>query len=96
VRLSDTYDVPDNVAAGPHSPAFSNFLIGLLDVKDRVTHSMTLGLLNELEFGRRMGIPAWEMPHQPVDYRKLSSDPAFRAPMTAAIRLWNAQSKNRW
>jgi hypothetical protein len=71
-----------------------DFLIDLLDEKDWTVQSLTLGLLNQLESGRRMGIPAREMPHQPADYRKLRGDPAFRAQMTAAIRQWNAQSKN--
>lgn len=71
-----------------------DFLIDLLDQNDRKVTSLTLGLLNELEFGRRMGIPASEMPHQPPDYRKLRRDITFRAQMVDAIHKWNAQSKN--
>jgi hypothetical protein len=71
-----------------------DFLISLLDQKDWTVQSMTLGLLNELEFGQRMGVPAREMPHQADDYRKLQSDPAFRAKMTASIRRRNRESKN--
>lgn len=71
-----------------------DFLIDLLDENDRKVRSFTLALLNELEFGRRMGIHACEMPHQPGDYRKLRSDPAFRVQMAAAIRRRNAESRN--
>jgi hypothetical protein len=71
-----------------------DFLIDLLDEQDRNHRSMTLGLLNRLEFGRPMGIPAKEMPHQPSDYDKLRKDPAFRAHLVAAIRKRNAESKN--
>jgi hypothetical protein len=73
-----------------------DFLIDLLNAKEWMTQSMTLGLLNELEFGRRMGIPAREMPHQPADYRKMRADPAFRAQMVSAIHKRNAESKNGW
>jgi hypothetical protein len=73
-----------------------DFLIDLLAVNDWGVQSMTLGLLNELEFGRRMGIPAGKMPHQPADYRKMRGDPTFRAQMVAAIQARNAQSKNGW
>ena len=31
-----------------------DFLVGLLEVKEGTFYSFTLGLLNELEFGRRM------------------------------------------
>lgn len=71
-----------------------DFLIDLLDEPDWTVQSLTLGLLNRLEFGHRMGIPAREMPHQPADYRTLRNDPSFRAQMTAAIRRHNAQSIN--
>jgi hypothetical protein len=73
-----------------------DFLIGLLDKGDWPVQSLTLGLLNELEFGRRMGVPAAKMPHQPTDYRKLRGDPAFRAHMTDAIHKWNVESRNGW
>jgi hypothetical protein len=73
-----------------------DFLIGLLDVKDWMANSFTLGLLNELEFGRRMDISADKMPHQRDDYRKLQHDPTFRAHMVAAIRKHNAESGNGW
>ena len=59
-----------------------DFLIDLLDVNDRVVHSMTLGLLNELEFGRPMAIHDRKMPHQPGDYNRLRSHPIFRARTT--------------
>jgi hypothetical protein len=62
-----------------------DFLIDLLDEQDRK---------HRLEFGRPMGIPAKEMPHQPSDYDKLRKDPAFRAHLVAAIRKRNAESKN--
>jgi hypothetical protein len=71
-----------------------DFLVGLLEVKEGIVHSFTLGLLNELEFGRRMGIHHSKMPHQPADYRKLQKDPAFRAQMVAAIRKRTAESTN--
>jgi hypothetical protein len=71
-----------------------DFLIDLLNQKDWPALSMTLGLLNQLEFGRPMGVPAREMPHQPADYRKLRGDPAFRAHMAAAIHKLNAERKN--
>jgi len=71
-----------------------DFLIGLLDVKDKMTQGFTLRLLNELELGRHMGIPSWEMPHQRAEYRQMRSDPAFRAHMVAAIRKRNAETKN--
>jgi hypothetical protein len=61
-----------------------------------MTQSFTLGLLNELEFGRRMDIPASKMPHQPADYRKMRADSAFRAHMVSAINKRNAESKNGW
>jgi hypothetical protein len=66
--------------------------IDLLNAKEWMTQSFTLGLLNQLEFG----IPATRMPHQPADYRKLRADPAFRAHMVAAIHKRNAESKNGW
>jgi hypothetical protein len=71
-----------------------DFLIDLLNQKDWPALSMTLGLLNQLEFGRPMGVPAREMPHQPADYRKLRGDPAFRAHMVAAIHKLNAERRN--
>jgi len=71
-----------------------DFLIDLLDQRDWHAQSGTLRLLNELEFGRRMDIYATKMPHQPVDYRKLRGDPAFRAHMVAAINKRNAERKN--
>jgi hypothetical protein len=71
-----------------------DFLIDLVDQGDWPAQSMTLGLLNQLEFGRPMGIPAKKMPHQPADYRKLRGDPAFRAHMVAAIHKLNAERKN--
>ena len=73
-----------------------DFLIELLDVNDSMVHSFTLGLLNELELGRRMGIPAANMPHQRADYRKLRRDAGFRSHMVDAIRKHNAESKNGW
>lgn len=73
-----------------------DFLIDLLDQEDRMVLSFTLGLLNELEFGRRMAIHYSRMPHQPADYRRLRDDPAFRAHMVAAIRKHNAESRNGW
>lgn len=72
-----------------------DFLIDLLNVKDKMVHLTALGLLNELEFGRSMpGVPAREMPHQPPDYNRLRTDPAFRAIMTEAIHRRNRESKN--
>jgi hypothetical protein len=71
-----------------------DFLIDLLDQRDWPSQSMTLDILNQLEFGRPMGIPAKKMPHQPADYRKLRGDPAFRAHMVAAINKRNAERKN--
>jgi hypothetical protein len=68
-----------------------DFLIDLLDQKDWPAVSMTLGLLNRLEFGHVFGIYARKLPHQPADYRKLRSDPAFRAHMVAAIHKLNSQ-----
>jgi hypothetical protein len=56
--------------------------------------NFALGLLNELESGHRMGVPAWEMPRQPSDYRKRRHDPAFRELMVGAVREWNAEMKN--
>jgi len=70
-----------------------DFLIDLLDFQEWLVRSQALGLLNELEFGRRMGIPAREMPRQPDDYRKRRRDPAFRELMTAAVRKWNFEMK---
>lgn len=71
-----------------------DFLIDLLGQKDWPTQSMTLGLLNQLEFGRPMGMPASKMPHQPADYHRMRGDPAFRALMVAAIRKLNAERKH--
>jgi hypothetical protein len=73
-----------------------DFLIGLLDVNDWTTQSLTLGLLNELEFARHMGIHASNMRHQPAEYRKLRNDPGFRAEMVAAIHKRNAETRNGW
>jgi hypothetical protein len=73
-----------------------DFLIDLLSAKESMTQSFTLGLLNELEFGRRTDVHATKMPHQPADYRKLRADPAFRAHMVSAIHKRNAESKNGW
>ncbi len=73
-----------------------DFLIGLLEVKERTTvYSFTLGLLNELESGQGM-VHHSKMPHQPEDYRKLQKDPVFRAHMVTAIRKRNAESTNGW
>jgi hypothetical protein len=55
---------------------------------------MTLGLLNQLEFGGSMGIPARQMPHQRADYRRLRGHAAFRAYMVVAIHKLNAERKN--
>jgi hypothetical protein len=71
-----------------------DFLIDLLDQRDWPTQSMTLGLLNQLEFGHPMGIPARKMPHQPADYSRLRGDAAFRTHMVAAIHELNAKRKN--
>jgi hypothetical protein len=71
-----------------------DFLIDLLDVNDPVVHSMTLGLLNELEFGRPMAIHYRKMPHQPGDYNRLRSDPIFRARMTEVIHQRNLKGNN--
>jgi hypothetical protein len=71
-----------------------DFLVGLLEVKEGIVYSFTLGLLNELEFGRRMRIHHSKMTHQPADYRKLQKDPTFRAQMVAAIRKRTEESTN--
>jgi hypothetical protein len=71
-----------------------DFLIDLLDERDWRVQSLTLGLLNELELGRRMVIAADKLPHQRGDYRKLQYDPDFRARMTAAIQESNRQRTN--
>jgi hypothetical protein len=74
-----------------------DFLIDLLDHKDSFVRSSALGKLNQLEFGRRMGIPAREMPSQPGDYRKRRNDSAFRENMVAAVRKWNrSMNYGRW
>ncbi len=76
-----------------------DFLIDLLDQKNWGVQSMTLGLLNELEFGRRMGIPARTMPHQPEYYRKVRRDPAFRERMISAIKCFltfSLHSQRSW
>lgn len=71
-----------------------DFLIDLLDHKDRRVRTQALGLLNELELGRRMGIPAARMPRQPEDYRTRRNDTAFRDLMVGAVRKWNSEMKN--
>ncbi len=71
-----------------------DFLIDLLDQKDWPTQSMTLGLLNQLEFGRPMGIPARQLPCQPADYRKRRGDSVFRARMVDAIHQLNVVRTN--
>ena len=71
-----------------------DFLIDLLDHKDRRVRTQALGLLNELELGRRMGIPAASMPRQPEDYRARRNDAAFRDLMVGAVRKWNSEMKN--
>lgn len=73
-----------------------DFLMDLLETGEWSVQSLTLGLLNELEFGCRMGVPAAKMPHQRADYRKLRTDPVFRCHMTAAIHKRNLESKNGW
>lgn len=73
-----------------------DFLVDLLDKGDWSVQSLTLGLLNELEFGRGMGVAAAKMPHQRADYRKLRADPAFRVHMAAAIHRRNLESRNGW
>ncbi len=72
-----------------------DLLIWLLDVKDAMVHFTALKILNELELGRRMpGVFANEMPHQSSDYKRLQTDPTFRAKMTDAIHCRNRESKN--
>ena len=73
-----------------------DFLIDLLDCKNKdwFVQYQTLGVLNRLEFGRQIAVPAREMPRQPDDYRKRRHDPAFRELMTAAVRKWNSEMKN--
>jgi hypothetical protein len=71
-----------------------DFLIDLLDQKDRMARSGVLRLLNELESGKPMWISADKMPRQPADYCRMRGDPAFRAHMVAAIQKRNAESKN--
>jgi hypothetical protein len=71
-----------------------DFLVDLLDQKDRMARAAVLRLLNELESGQRMWVPAEKMPHQPADYRRLRNDPVFRAHMVEAIHRWNAESRN--
>jgi hypothetical protein len=72
----------------------ADFLIDLLDQKDRMTQTTALRILNEVESGKRMAIPARELPHQPSYYRKLRNDPAFRVQMAAAVRRRNEENKN--
>jgi hypothetical protein len=70
-----------------------DILVDLLGDKD---WTLTLGLLNELEFGRRMLIPAREMPHQREYYREHRNDPVLRAALVSAIQKHNRESKNGW
>jgi hypothetical protein len=71
-----------------------DFLVDLLDQKDTTGRWFVLGLLNQLEFGRRFDVPAVRMPHQPADYQKVRGDPTFRARMVAEMRKRNAESIN--
>lgn len=70
-----------------------DFLIDLLDQRDPEVRSFTLGLLNELEFGRPFFIAAARMPRQPKDYRDRRTDPALRKQLIAAIRKLNREIK---
>ena len=70
-----------------------DFLIDLLDQREREVWIFTLGLLNELEFGRPFYVAAEKMPRQPKDYRNRRTDPAFRQEMTEAIRKVNRSKK---
>lgn len=71
-----------------------DFLIDLLDQKDATARAFALSLLNRLEFGREIGVPSNQMPHQPDLYRRVRNNADFRALMVAAIRKRNAESKN--
>jgi hypothetical protein len=71
-----------------------DFLIDLLDAKDWLTESEVLGLLNRLEFGRLIAVPARELPSQRQDYRERRNNPEFRRMMLAAIHQWNGAMKN--
>jgi hypothetical protein len=49
LRLRDSYDVPEDVAAGPHSPAFGKFLWNWFGDTSAVTHGeLDLTFLNDL------------------------------------------------
>jgi hypothetical protein len=70
-----------------------DFLIDLLDQREREVWTLTLGLLNRLEFGQPFYVAAEKMPRQPKDYRDRRTDPAFRKEMTEAIRRVNRGMK---
>jgi HEAT repeat protein len=71
-----------------------DFLIDLLDHKDRSVRSAALRLLNRLESGQAMTIPLPELPHQPAEYCRRRHETNFRETMTAAVREWNRAMKN--
>jgi hypothetical protein len=49
LRLSDSYDVPDEIAAGPHSPAFESFLRNWFGNPWALTHGeLDLSFLEDL------------------------------------------------
>jgi len=49
MRLSDTYDVPESVASGPHSPAFAKFLRNWFGDTTALTHGeLDITFLNDL------------------------------------------------
>ncbi len=50
-----------------------------------------LGLLNQIEFGKRVDRKIWQSPSY---YRMRRHDPEFRNFMTAEIHRWNAGMKN--
>ena len=68
-----------------------DILIDLLTLSDR---TWALGLLNELEFGCRMAVPAAQMPHQAEYYRQHRNDPSLRTLLVSAIQKHNRESKN--
>ena len=72
-----------------------DFLIDLLGHFDRTTRFFALQYLNLLESGHGEPAPPEEPSRQPDYYGSRRNDPAFREPMTAAVRKWNDDRKGR-
>lgn len=71
-----------------------DFLIELLDDRDRFVRFLALSTLNQLEFQTGFALPDRELPRQPEDYRRRQNDAAFRALMVDHLKARNRASTN--